>query len=358
MRYGNAVLGTLLTGLPLLAWAGDGWVITDQGEKPDREIVVVRDETIENRTRESDFLAQASRQDKKAYEKWRRDKQRNPASNAPAPPYVGPELEYELRTEATYENPGKQMSVFTTYRVNCTRGRLDVPLTMTFWRNKAADKSENLPAHEPANALERRVMDFACNGGGDAIGEPRSNALVARGFAHLSDVGSNASDFVWAKVWKAKEPAFSREVMLANMERSVSALGKTVEKTQETVRDASRRMQRFQEDSARTKNRVGRSTTLEMWIDRNESDFVRRFGAPDQFYDSADGIRTLSYHKAETSMSTSVRPIGMTASGAPIMQPETSQQTSWCDFSVQVRDGKIFDYAVTAGNACPDILND
>ena len=69
MRNAIMAAGLLLAGVSSSAVAADGWVISEKGAVPDREITVIRDEEIQNKTKAGDDEVQPGQDGRGLYQR-------------------------------------------------------------------------------------------------------------------------------------------------------------------------------------------------------------------------------------------------------------------------------------------------
>ena len=311
----------------------ESWVIAGDGDMPNRELFVVDERSISDRSDLVGFLQTATPEQQATYLKQMRRK----GKLKPGEARVGPEQRVEIRVDEVFENPSRPNRITSDYQVNCGRGTLAATQVRVQWRDKRPEQLADKPPHAPASFSEAQLLKFVCNRGQDGRSRDPSKAPRELGFVFIGNTGMSPTDFIWQHLWSdGKRPAFTyrpSDAELAQAEQSLTAnLARAQTMTAEVI-----------DSHQRSANRVGRSAVLETWLGKTERDFVGSWGTPDRFVDGHGGVRTLYYRK------------GYVNQGKNVYGHVISQDHHWCDVTVETRAGVIKDYA-TDGNSCAQLL--
>ncbi len=314
------------------ASATDSWVIFASGEKPNREAWVVDAQQLSDKSDLMAFLATATPEETKAYNKVLL--RRKPPK--PGEVTVGPDLVYDIGVNRVFENGQKPNRVMGRYTVNCRRNTVAMKDSIVQWRDRPLQDvpPEQLdPRTEATEPWQVQMVRFVCLVGPDPKAAKLPEAMMQRGFLPIGDVGQSPVNFIWAHLWKdGTRPAFTYQTTDAELDKSISNLESNLAKGYS-------QSERVVDDFQRSANRVGRNTLMEMWVGKTEHEFVRNWGTPDRVEEGPNGSRTLYLHR------------GARIQGLNVYGHVISDVNNRCDITVFTVDGYIRDYA-TQGAAC------
>lgn len=311
----------------------ESWIIAGDGDKPNRELFVVDERSISEKTDLAGFMQSATPEEYATYLKQSRRK----GKLKPGEARVGPEVRVEIWVDEVFESPTKPNRITSEYQVDCIRATLAVTEGLVQWRDRKPEHFGARPPRGPASFGEAQLLKFVCFRGQDGRGRDAAASDPELGYMFIGDTGLSPADFIWQNLWNdGKRPAMTyrpSEAELAADEQRLAA----------SLASAKARADGIIDSHQRNVGRVGRSTLMETWIGKAESDFIGAWGTPDRFVDGHGGVRTLYYRK------------GYVNRGTNVYGHTLSEDHHWCDVSVETHGGVIKDYA-TDGNSCPELL--
>lgn len=323
----------LAGGASCTAHASASWIVAGEGVKPNRDILVVDEQSMARTDDEMGFVDTLTTEQYKAYMAQLKRK----GKLKPGETRIGPDEEYDINAEQIFEGASKPEAVTRLYHVNCTRSTIKTIHGVVGWRDKPLEIVQGGEASPPAGLGERQVMKFVCDQGKDGRSRDPQKSSDALGFMFIGDTGISAVDFVWKQLWRdGKRPATTyrpSEQEMQDMEQHY----------RDSMDGAARTAAEAIDASNRRNSRVGRNAVLENWVGRTEQEFAAVWGRPDRFEDSGNDQRTLYFRKGYVNRTSTVY--------GQVLQ----EDAHWCDISVLVRGGVIKDYT-TGGNSCDELI--
>ncbi|WP_157499337.1 hypothetical protein [Lysobacter sp. Root604] len=349
MKKCRMVVAVVAAMMATPAMAGEWWLVFMGGEKPARLIVAVDEAFLD--------------------------------------PVPFTKNSYKLETFSLMEHPKSPDSVTSNVIVDCDEQTLEEKLIQVSPRDDFVKTVPDQPAHPPKDAVDRKLVEFACEMGPKAQAERlamRKANNSERGLLFMGPLTTTAiGDFAWKNFWSdGKRPVVaskrSKQEMDAKMaelaERRKAALAEANAIAGQVVEADKQDQQRTADVMALTaanasiakarKKREPREVRngLDPWIGHGETELVGAWGKPTTFEDKG-AQRILHYYKATVLLGPdpsqgcgagnmyvpdpNSRNGGMMCVGGAPARSETNVD---CTASFEIRDGMIVDY-VTKGQS-------